>query len=77
MNPYFHLKGNNVFGIWNDEILALLKEARPEAAYEELGLIEGLGGGEGLGDGRALRSRPKSICVESYVALAEGGGGSL
>ena len=77
LNPYFHLKGDTVSGIWNDEILSLLKDARPGAAYEGLGLVDGLGGAEGIGDGRELRSRPKSICVQTYAALAEGGTGSL
>jgi hypothetical protein len=72
MNPYFQIKGPKVSGIWNEEILGLLREVRPGAGYEELGLAEGLGG-DGLVDGRSLRSRPKSIRVESYAALAEGG----
>ncbi|KAL8670023.1 MAG: hypothetical protein Q9168_005410 [Polycauliona sp. 1 TL-2023] len=36
LNPYFHLQGTKVTGIWNDEILRLLRAARPEAEYEGL-----------------------------------------
>ena len=70
MNPYFQLKGNMVSGVWNEEILALLREVRPAAGYEDLELAEE----QGVGDGRGLRCRPKSIRVESYAALADGGG---
>ena len=69
MNPYFQLKGNKVSGIWNEEILAILRVVKPAAEFEELGLAEA----EGLVDGRGLKNRPKSIRVESYAALAEGG----
>ena len=72
MNPYFQIKGDQVSGVWNEEILSLLEEVRPTAEYEELGLAEGFGGNV-FGDGRGLRCRPKSIRVDSYVALAEGG----
>ncbi len=72
MNPYFQIKGDKVSGIWNEEILDLLREARPAAGYEELVMAESFGA-DGLVDGRALRSRPKTIRVESYAALAEGG----
>ncbi|KAL8946041.1 MAG: hypothetical protein Q9222_007507 [Ikaeria aurantiellina] len=45
LNPYFHLQGNNVTGIWSSEILALLKVARPSAEYDCLDVAECGGGG--------------------------------
>lgn len=79
LNPYFHLQGNKVTGIWNDEILTLLRAARPDAEYEGLdfadcGTKRGdrfaehiLGGLVPLPRG----GRPKSMNVDAYAALAE------
>ncbi|KAL9597026.1 MAG: hypothetical protein Q9219_005401 [cf. Caloplaca sp. 3 TL-2023] len=79
LNPYFHLQGNSVTGIWNHEILALLKGARPEAEYECLdvgdcaarnrsGFVDHiLGGLVPLPKG----GRPKSMNVDAYAALAQ------
>ena len=79
LNPYFHLQGNRVTGIWNDEILSLLRAARPDAEYEGLdfadcsgkradGFVDHiLGGLVPLPRG----GRPKSMNVDAYAALAE------
>ncbi|KAL8998245.1 MAG: hypothetical protein Q9169_002649 [Polycauliona sp. 2 TL-2023] len=87
LNPYFHLQGNKVTGIWNDEILRLLRAARPEAEYEGLDFsTHGGAGGVGakrkegfsVGDGilgglvpLPRGGRPKSMNVDAYAALAE------
>lgn len=79
LNPYFHLQGNSVTGVWNDKILSLLKAARPNAEYDCLDMG---GGGEGHGDGfmdhlpgglvpLPRGGRPKSMNVDAYAALAE------
>lgn len=78
LNPYFHLQGNSVTGIWNGEILKLLKEVRPDAEYDCLDLGCNAGGnGEGSTDRRLISSgpsssggRPRSINVDAYAALA-------
>ncbi|KAL9028778.1 MAG: hypothetical protein Q9180_007117 [Flavoplaca navasiana] len=79
LNPYFHLQGKQVTGIWNDEILSLLRTARPEAEYDGLdfadcsgkradGFVDHiLGGLMPLPRG----GRPKSMNVDAYAALAE------
>ncbi|KAI4227549.1 MAG: hypothetical protein L6R36_002315 [Xanthoria steineri] len=79
LNPYFHLQGNKITGIWNDEILSLLRAARPDAEYEGLdfadcsgkradGFVDHiLGGLVPLPRG----GRPKSMNVDAYAALAE------
>ena len=79
LNPYFHLQGNQVTGIWNDEILSLLRAARPEAEYDGLDFADCSGKrADGFVD-HILRGlmplprggRPKSINVDAYAALAE------
>lgn len=79
LNPYFHLQGNKVTGIWNDEILSLLYAARPNAEYEGLDFADCSGKrGEGFVDhilGGLVPlprgGRPKSMNVDAYAALAE------
>ncbi|KAL8703844.1 MAG: hypothetical protein Q9201_002994 [Fulgogasparrea decipioides] len=79
LNPYFHLQGNSVTGIWNDEILALLRTARPNASYDSLDVSDcGQRHGDGFTDhilgGLAplpRGGRPKSMNVGAYGALAE------
>lgn len=78
LNPYFQLQGNSVTGIWNDEIIALLKAARPNAEYDCLNVAEC---GERHGDGLTNNllgglvplprgGRPKSMNVDAYARLA-------
>lgn len=80
LNPYFHLQGDSVTGIWNNEIIALLQASRPNAEYDCLDV--GDCGGERHGDGFADHilgglvplprgGRPKSMNVDAYAALAE------
>ncbi|KAI4198088.1 MAG: hypothetical protein LQ350_005529 [Teloschistes chrysophthalmus] len=84
LNPYFHLQGDRVTGIWNDEILALLGVARPNASYDCLDVgdcgssRQGEGEGEGFVDHILTGlvtlprgGRPKSMNVDAYAALAE------
>lgn len=79
LNPYFQMQGNSVTGIWNDEILSLLKVARPNAEYDCLAVADC---GERHGDGFVDHllgglvplprgGRPKSMNVDAYAALAE------
>lgn len=71
LNPMFHLEGNRAWGLWSEEILSLLKEARPEVRF--LGwpgkLIDG---GEEVmeRDSTGLR---RSVGVEYYKAVAQVG----
>ncbi|KAL8999816.1 MAG: hypothetical protein Q9188_005806 [Gyalolechia gomerana] len=79
LNPYFHLQGNSVTGIWNDQILDLLKTTRPNAEYD---CLDDGDCAERNGDGPADNilgglvplprgGRPKSMNVDAYAALAE------
>ncbi|KAL8829422.1 MAG: hypothetical protein Q9170_006175 [Blastenia crenularia] len=72
LNPYFHLQGNSVTGLYNDEIIALIQDARPDAEYDYLHVDEGMGC---CGDGRAMplpnAGRPRSVHVGAYTRLAE------
>lgn len=36
LNPYWLLNGTNIFGIWNEEIVELLSEVRPDISYVQL-----------------------------------------
>ncbi|KAL8761238.1 MAG: hypothetical protein Q9184_002618 [Pyrenodesmia sp. 2 TL-2023] len=77
LNPYFQLQGNSVTGIWNDEIISLLKVARPDAEYDCLDVAgyaerhrdrlanNHLGGLVPFPRG----GRPKSINVDEYAWL--------
>ncbi|KAL9579622.1 MAG: hypothetical protein Q9203_006615 [Teloschistes exilis] len=79
LNPYFHLQGDRVTGIWNDEILSLLGNARPNASYDCLDVGDcGNRQGEGFVDHILTGlvtlprgGRPKSMNVDAYAALAE------
>ena len=79
MNPYFHLQGLECSGIWNEDILTLLGTVRPGAGYKDL--CEELGttvrSGTNGNNGRALRTRPKSIKVSTYLQHADSAWGAL
>ena len=69
LNPMFHLEGNRAWGLWSEEILSLLREARPEVTF--LGWPGKLihGGEEVLErDATGLR---RSVGVEYYKAIAQ------
>ncbi|KAI4239433.1 MAG: hypothetical protein LQ352_007796 [Teloschistes flavicans] len=80
LNPYFHLQGNRVTGIWNDEILSLLRAARPNTSYDCLDVGDYGTGRQGDGFADHILTglvtlprggRPKSMNVDAYAALAE------
>ena len=74
LNPYFQFQGNNAFdksatstcmGVWNDEILALLRKARPGIEFEDVG--EDFGAEYEGGS----RNRPRVIHFNFYAELSE------
>lgn len=71
LNPTFHLEGNRAWGLWSEEILSLLREARPNVRF--LGwpgkLIDG---GEEVMERDATGLR-RSVGVEYYKAMAQAG----
>ena len=71
LNPTFHLEGNRAWGLWSEEILSLLKEARPDVRF--LGWPGKLihGGEEVLG--RGATGLKRSVGVEYYKAIAQVG----
>ena len=69
LNPAFHVEGNRAWGLWSEEILSLLREARPDARFFGWKLIDG--GEEVLErDPTGLR---RSVGVEYYKALSQAG----
>ena len=71
LNPTFHLDGNQAWGLWSEDILSLLREARPDVTF--LGWPGKLihGGEEVLErDATGLR---RSVGVEYYKAIAHMG----
>ena len=70
LNPTFHLEGNRAWGIWSEDILSLLREARPDVRF--LGwpgkLIHG---GEGLE--RDATGLKRSVGIEYYKAISQAG----
>lgn len=71
LNPTFHLEGNRAWGLWSEEILSLLREARPDVRF--LGwpgkLIDG---GEEVLE-RDATGLKRSVGVEYYKAMAQAG----
>ena len=77
LNPYFLVRGSRCYGLWNEEILDLLKDKRPGLEFEELG--DGLGVGwrkEGEEDGAVEypSAKPKAIKSSSYRLLVDARG---
>ena len=71
LNPYFNLQNDTCMGLWTQEMLELLEKVRPTAHYLESDLQDSLpGGGKNV---KMLSSRPKSIKVDAYIAVAEAG----
>lgn len=71
LNPMFHLEGNRAWGLWSEEILSLLREARPDVRF--LGWPGKLmDGGEEVMERDATGLR-RSIGVEYYKAMAQAG----
>ena len=73
LNPYWILHNNTVHGLWNEDMVACLAAARPEASYEVLedGLGSGWGKDDEPGGGLYPKVRPRSIKSSSYRVLAE------
>jgi len=65
LNPSFHLEGNRAWGFWSEEILSLLRDARPKVRFEGM-QISGDVGEEDSWHGR------RSSSVEYYRAMAAG-----
>ena len=71
LNPTFHLEGNRAWGLWSEEILSLLKEARPDVRF--------LGWPGKLIDAREevlerdATGLRRSVGVEYYKAMAQAG----
>ncbi len=71
LNPMFHLEGNRAWGLWSEEILSLLREARPEVKF--LGWPgKVIDGGEELME-RDTTGLRRSVGVEYYKAMAQVG----
>ncbi|ODH13170.1 hypothetical protein ACO22_07531 [Paracoccidioides brasiliensis] len=73
LNPYFQLVGNNCIGLWSENILAALHEARPNAEYELLddGILPQYGINAQTGTRIYPRTRPLSIKASSYKIIAD------
>ena len=74
LNPMFHLEGGKAWGFWSEEILRVLKEARPEVNFGRLPRDLGKDvwtspQGEFDGTGKF-----RSTSVEYYKAMAQVGG---
>ena len=71
LNPTFHLEGNRAWGLWSEEILSLLREARPDVRF--LGWPGKLtDGAEEVLEKDATGLR-RSVGVEYYKAMAHVG----
>lgn len=71
LNPAFHLEGNRAWGLWSEEILSLLREARPGVRF--LGWPgKSIHGGEEAQERDAAGSK-RSIGMEYYRAMAQVG----
>ena len=71
LNPMFHLEGNRAWGLWSEEILSLLREARPDVRF--LGWPGKLmNGGEEVLERDATGLR-RSVGVEYYKTMAQVG----
>ena len=71
LNPAFHLEGNRAWGLWSEEILSLLREARPGVKF--LGWPgKSIRGGEEVLE-RDATGPKRSIGMEYYRAMAQVG----
>jgi len=75
LNPMFHLEGDRAWGIYSDEILRHLLDARPDV---RVGNLRGESGYEGeVGEGGQLShlsGRRRVVSVAYYKAMAHTGG---
>lgn len=76
LNPYFILRDGWCSGVWSDAIVRALKEARPDARFEDL--AESFGEVGINKDGRMVispefpKSRVLSLKLSNYAYLAGG-----
>ena len=71
LNPMFQIEGNRAWGLWSEEILSLLREARPEVRF--LGWPGKLmNGAEEVLDSHHTGLK-RSVGVEYYKAIAQAG----
>ena len=70
LNPTFHLEGNRAWGMWSEEILSLLREARPDVRF--LGWPGKLIHGGELME-RDATGLKRSVGVEYYKAISHAG----
>ena len=71
LNPTFHLEGNRAWGLWSEEILSLLRDARSDVKF--LGWPgKSIHGGEEELE-RDVTGLKRSIGIEYYKAIAQGG----
>ena len=71
LNPTFHLEGNRAWGLWSEEILSLLRQARPGVKFLGWPGKSIHGGEEGRHrDDTGLR---RSVAVDYYKAVAQVG----
>lgn len=73
-NPSFHLEGDTAWGFWSEDILALLRVARPNVRFGGLKYTNLLQGKEGLEeeDAKLTEIQKRSWNVEYYRAMAQG-----
>ncbi|KAL8959553.1 MAG: hypothetical protein Q9193_003607 [Seirophora villosa] len=75
LNPYFHLQGTSVKGIYNFEINRLLRDARPYAEWDDTDMFDGTFEPYGNCPGTKYVDhllkvgRPRRINVDAYTAL--------
>jgi hypothetical protein len=84
LNPYWLLHNGQIYGIWDEEIVEILSEVRPDLQYEELGdgidydaerrkrMSTGEGETEGIG---AAPDGFGGVALERNGASGSGGGG--
>ena len=68
LNPMFHLERSRAWGFWSEEILHLIREARPSVVF--LGLRGRLVPAPELEE---VQENKRSLSVEHYRAMAHGG----
>ena len=70
LNPSFHLEGNQAWGFWSEEILNLLRAARPNVVFDKA-FLSGAYPEVNSPGGR------KSHSIDYYCAIAQGSGRGL
>ncbi|KAK2805217.1 hypothetical protein FQN51_000740 [Onygenales sp. PD_10] len=73
LNPYFQLDQNQCTGLWSENILEALHEARPNAEFELLadGILPQYGINSQTGTRMYPRTRPRSIKASTYKIIAD------